>query len=134
MDAPMNRGDERAGGMRILVVDDCRDTARMMRVLLKGQGHEVTLASTGAEALRLAETVRPDVVLLDLTLPDTRGEDVAEQLSRAEGFEATTFVAISGYGTDRVPPVFHGQFVKPVEHDALNAFLAQVASGRGTPR
>src|SRR6185312_13547628 len=47
MDDPKSRSRERGPGMRILVVDDSRDTARMMRLLLTGQGHEVKLAYTG---------------------------------------------------------------------------------------
>jgi CheY-like chemotaxis protein len=120
--------------MRILVVDDSRDTARMMRLLLSGQGYEVKLAFAGGEAIGLAEGFRPDVVLLDLTLPDMSGAEVAEELRRAEGLERTTFVAISGHGPDRIPAVFDGQFVKPVDHDALNGFLARLASEGREPR
>lgn len=127
MDGPSRRGDGRRPGMRILVVEDSQDTARMMRVLLRGEGHEVTLAFDGREAIRLARASRPDVVLLDLVLPDMSGAEVVEELHRAEGPAGTTFVAVSGHGPDRIPPVFDAQFVKPVDHDALLAFLARLA-------
>src|SRR4051794_35959213 len=120
MDGPKTRSDERHPGMRILVVEDNQDTARMMRVLLKDQGYEVKLAFAGREAVRVAEGFRPDVVLLDLTLPDLSGSEVAEELRRAEGFERTAFVAVSGYGSERIPPVFDGHFMKPLDHDALD--------------
>jgi CheY-like chemotaxis protein len=134
MDGPKPRSDERRHGMRVLVVDDSQDTARMMRVLLKGQGYEVKLAFTGREALDVAEGFRPEVVLLDMTLPDMSGAEVAAELRRAEGFEETAFVAVSGYGSDRIPTAFDGLFVKPVDHDALNGFLARLASKGRTPR
>jgi CheY-like chemotaxis protein len=130
MDAAKSRSDREPGGMRILVVDDSRDTARMMGVLLRGQGYEVMVAFKGREAIGLAETFRPDVILLDISLPDMSGEEVAQELRKVVGLETTTVVAISGYGPERVPPVFHGQFVKPVNHDALNGFLARLASER----
>jgi CheY-like chemotaxis protein len=114
--------------MRILVVDDRRDTARMMRVLLGAQGHEVRLAFTGREAIAVAEEFRPEVILLDLTLPDMSGEELAAQLRGTEGFEATAFVAVTGYGSDGLAPVFDGHFQKPVDHDALNGFLARWSS------
>lgn len=110
--------------MRVLVVDDSEDTARMMKVLLRGQGYEVKLAFAGREAIELAEGFRPDVVLLDLTLPDMSGVEVAEELRKTEGFERTSIVAISGYDSDWIPALFDRQFVKPVNHDALNEFLA----------
>ena len=103
MDGPKTRSDERRPGMRILVVDDSQDTARMMRVLLRGQGYEVKLAFAGREAIEVAEGFRPEVVLLDLTLPDLSGAEVAEELRGAEGFERTAFVAVSGYGSERIP-------------------------------
>lgn len=133
MDDPKNRNDERGPRMRVLVVEDCQDTARMMRVLLRGQGYEVKLAFTGREAIDVAEDFCPDVVLLDLALPDMGGPEVAEGLRRTEGFEETTFVAVSGYDFDRTPAVFDGHFVKPVDHDALNSFLARLASGESKP-
>ena len=134
MDGPKTRSDERHLGMRILVVDDSQDTARMMRVLLKGQGHEVKVAFAGREAIEVAKTFRPEVVLLDLDLPDLGGAEVAEELRGAEGFERTAFVAVSGYGPEGLPPVFDGHFVKPVDHDDLEKFLSSVASQGRTPR
>jgi CheY-like chemotaxis protein len=134
MDGPKIRSDERRAGMRILVVDDSRDTARMMRVLLKGQGHEVKLAFTGREAIEEAEGFRPEVVLLDLTLPDLSGAEVAEELRGAEGFERTAIIAVSGYGSERLPAAFDGHFMKPLDHDALNKFLARWASDEREPR
>jgi CheY-like chemotaxis protein len=113
--------------MKILVVDDCRDTARMMRVLLKRGGHEVGLAFDGPGALEAARSLPPDVVLLDVSLPGMSGPEVAEALRGAEGLERTAIVAISGYGADALPAVFDGHFTKPVDHDALAAFLATLA-------
>lgn len=129
MDDPPPRSDERSRGMRVLVVDDSRDTARMMRLLLAGEGHEVRIAHAGGEAIRLAESFRPDVVLLDMTLPDMSGAEVAGALRGAVGFEATTFVAISGHASDRIPPVFDAHFQKPFDHDALARFLARLEPG-----
>jgi CheY-like chemotaxis protein len=125
--------DGRSRGMRILVVDDNQDTARMMELLLRSQGHDVALAFDGREAIGLAGSFRPDVVLLDLTLPDMRGEEVAEELGSAAGLEATTLVAISGYDVERLPPVFHAQFLKPVDHEVLNEYLAGLAGGGRVP-
>ncbi len=127
MDGPKTRNDERRPGMRILVVEDSQDTARMMQVLLKGQGYEVKLAFDGREAIEVAKGFRPEVVLLDLTLPDLSGAEVAEELHGTEGFERTAFVAVSGNGSERIPPVFGGHFMKPLDHNALDRFLSRLA-------
>jgi CheY-like chemotaxis protein len=113
--------------LRIVVVDDSRDTARMMQLLLRFQGHEVRLAFAGREAIKLVESFRPDVVLLDLRLPDMSGAEVIQKLRGRQGFETTAFVAVSGYDSDQIPPIFDGHFVKPVDHDALNEFLSRRA-------
>ena len=85
MDGSKSQTDEHLPGLRILVVDDSKDTARMMHLLLKLQGHEVRLAFTGREAIEVVESFRPDVVLLDLRLPDMSGADVIQELrGRAE--------------------------------------------------
>ncbi len=59
------------------------------------------------------------------------GAEVAEELRGREGFEATVFVAVSGYESDQIPPIFDGHFVKPVDHDSLNEFLSRLASRAG---
>ena len=65
---------------RILVVEDEADLQQVLEYNLRQAGHEVVLASRGAEALRLAREQRPDLVLLDLMLPDMQGTDVCRAL------------------------------------------------------
>lgn len=126
----LGQGDGGGGrGMRVLIVDDSRDTARMMRLLLSGEGYEARVAFDGLEAVEVAREFRPAVVLLDLGLPGMSGAEVASELRGTAGFEATVIVAISGYGADRVPSGFDGHFVKPVDHDALLGYLARKAGG-----
>lgn len=131
MDNPATRNDERCREMRILVVDDSQDTTRMMRLLLRGQGHEVRLAHTGREAIAVAEEFRPRVILLDLALPDMSGDALAKELRETKGFESTALVAVSGYSADEKASVFDAHFLKPVDHDALSEFLARWSSKAG---
>jgi two-component system KDP operon response regulator KdpE len=65
---------------RVLVIDDERQILRALRINLSVRGYEVTTAATGAEALRAAADHRPDVVILDLGLPDMSGIEVLEGL------------------------------------------------------
>jgi len=117
----------------MLVEDDQRIRAAIVRSLAE-RGHAVQAAATAMDGLHQIVDWNPDIVLLDLGLPDMSGAEVAEVLRRAEGFETTVFVAVSGHGPDRIPPVFHGHFIKPVDHDALGGFLARLASEGRRPR
>ncbi|MGH7737581.1 MAG: response regulator transcription factor [Candidatus Tyrphobacter sp.] len=68
---------------RILVIEDDEEVARLERAFLERSGHEVRHAATGADGLDLAESFRPDVVVLDVGLPDISGLDVCTSLSNS---------------------------------------------------
>jgi DNA-binding response OmpR family regulator len=68
--------------VRLLVVEDDPDIAMMLRRAIERHGHEVTIAGSGADALRAVQTGSPEFVLLDLTLPDMDGRDVLREIRR----------------------------------------------------
>jgi CheY-like chemotaxis protein len=80
----------------VLVVDDNADAAEMLASLVRDLGHEVRVAHDGASALVTAESLRPDVVFLDIGLPGMDGYDVAQAL-RERRLDAR-LVAVTGYG------------------------------------
>ncbi len=113
-------------GRRILVVDDNVDTAEMLSILLKAEGHEVALAFDGADAMQVFETFAPDSVLLDLGLPDIDGLEVARHL-RARAPDVL-LVAVTGYGHDPVrartrESGFDHHLLKPVDLDKLRSVI-----------
>src|SRR3954463_3605711 len=81
---------------RVLVVDDNVDAVHSMAVLMKMMGHEVQFAINGLAALDIAKAFRPDVILLDIGLPDFGGDNIARQLKYEPGFERTRIIAITG--------------------------------------
>jgi CheY-like chemotaxis protein len=107
--------------LRILVVDDNADTARMLEFLLKREGHETNIALDGPEAIAAAKRDRPDVVLLDLTLPGLSGVEVAWELRGIAELAACRLVAVSGFGEERLPfpSPFDHHFVKPLNPPVL---------------
>jgi CheY-like chemotaxis protein len=127
----MGATDGHAPGKRVLVVDDCVDTARMMKILLKREGHDVRTACDGLEAFQVAIEFLPSVVLLDLTLPGLSGQQVALKLRENPAFSAALIVAISGYSDQGVPPGFDHLLVKPFDHDALKTLLASHDTRQG---
>jgi CheY-like chemotaxis protein len=85
---------------RILVVDDNADAAASLALLLKFSGHEVHVAHEGEAALRLAETLRPDAVLLDVGMPGMDGYEVARRLRQRPGMKDVVIIAVTGYGAE----------------------------------
>lgn len=87
-----------ATGRRVLVVDDNLDAAETLTLLLEMDGHSVQAVHCGEDALALAPLMQPDVVFLDIGLPDLTGYEVAERLRRLPALAATWLVALTGWG------------------------------------
>lgn len=88
--------DAAPGGPHVLVVEDDLNSAEALRFLYAETGHRATVAHSVADAVALASADPPDLVLLDLTLPDGDGLEVLEALRRADTW-AGTVVALTGH-------------------------------------
>ncbi len=115
---------------RVLVVDDNRDSAESLAMLLSLDDHDVRTAHDGLEALDEAEAFRPDVVLLDIGLPKLNGYEVASRIREQPWGKNTILVAMTGWGQDqdRVHSAnagFNAHMVKPVDHGALKKLLVE---------
>jgi PAS domain S-box-containing protein len=85
---------------RVLVVDDNRDSAESIAMLLRLSGHQVDTAHDGRSALALALQDRPEVIVLDIGLPGMSGYDIARQIRSSPGLEHVRLVAMTGYGQE----------------------------------
>jgi signal transduction histidine kinase/CheY-like chemotaxis protein len=83
--------------LRVLIADDNRDASDTLAALLEADGHELRMAYDGNEALRLWRQERPDVCLLDIGMPGRTGYQVAREIRRTPGGEATLLVAVTGW-------------------------------------
>lgn len=113
---------------RLLVVDDNKDAAESMSMLLEMWGHEVAYAYDGPSALETAEQWHPQAVFLDIGLPGMDGYEVAERLRELPHAKDAVLIAITGYGQedDRVRSRragIHHHLVKPVAPDALRSLI-----------
>jgi len=116
---------------RILVVEDNPDAAESLATLIALMGHEVRSVHDGASALETAAVFRPDVVLLDIGLPDINGYEVAPRLRQQPGLERIALAALTGWGQeeDRLrarTAGFDHHFVKPIDVNGLRAWLASL--------
>lgn len=120
-------GDSR---LRILIADDLRDIADSLALLLEDLGYEVHVAYDGEQALRLAEHLAPDVVLLDIGMPKVHGYDVCRQIRAAPWGDAMTLIAQTGWGqeNDRLKTQeagFDHHVTKPVQPDVLVSLFSR---------
>ncbi len=115
--------------LRILVVEDNVDSAETLAVALRLEGHAVDVAYDGDQAVAKAETMCPEVVLLDIGLPRRSGYRVAEALRAMPGLGDAFIVAVTAFGDDddrfRAREAgFDLHLTKPVEFAELDRILA----------
>ena len=117
-----------ASPLSVLVVDDNKDAADALVALLSVQGYRASAAYSGASAIREADTTHPDVVLLDIGMPETTGFDVARALRDYKRAPKPVIVAVTGASepSDKIAARMAGfdhYLVKPVEMRSLVALL-----------
>jgi CheY-like chemotaxis protein len=113
---------------RVLVVDDNRDSAQSLALLLRLRGHEVCEAYDGLDAVGTAAEFRPDVVLLDIGLPGLNGYEVARRIRQEPWSREALLVAVTGWGQDAdkrrsVDAGIDYHMTKPVDLTRLSAIL-----------
>jgi PAS domain S-box-containing protein len=121
--------------MRVLVVDDNRDAADSMRMLLEASGQDARSVYDGVSALELAATFRPEVVLLDIGMPSMDGYQVVRELHARSLSPRPAIAALTGWGQDSDKKKtreagFDRHFTKPVAPEELMAFLGEAAARR----
>jgi signal transduction histidine kinase len=128
----LHTGANGAGSpLRVLIVEDQIDVGATTQALLEAWGHQVHLARDGKQGIELATSLRPDVVLLDIGLPDMDGYGVAEAIRDELGAERPRLVAVTGFGQDRdraraEEAGFDAHLVKPAQPDALRDTLQRM--------
>ena len=124
---------------RILVADDNHDAAEALSLQLQFAGHDVRTAHDGVEALDLAKTFDPDIVLLDLGMPKMDGYETARQLRLRSSGRRMTLIALTGWGQqqdrDRTADAgFDAHLVKPVAEAQLFRALGDRRRGKRANR
>ena len=121
---------------QFLILDDSEDTITVLEQLLKLGGANVTTATQGVEALRLASERDFDVVLSDISMPDMDGFEFLQRLRKIAGREHIPVIAITGFGRpddiERVRAAgFYSHLTKPLNLAALTGVLEQLSNGDG---
>jgi CheY-like chemotaxis protein len=119
--------------LRILVVDDNRDTADTLGWLVESCGHEVQVAYDGAEVLEAAEAFCPHVILLDIGLPNLDGYELAGILRQR--MTGVLIIAVTGHGDEAqrqraADAGFNFLLEKPLDPETLTEFLMMSPAAR----
>jgi DNA-binding response OmpR family regulator len=116
--------------LRIIVADDERDTVLTLMMILKDEGHDVQAIYTGSRVLPVVREFDPDVVLLDIALPEKSGFELAQEIKKQPRGRRVLLIGISGQykqGSDKLLADITGfdhYLVKPFDIAALLALLA----------
>jgi CheY-like chemotaxis protein len=127
-EAPVNKANSVA---TVLVVEDTEDNRQMMRRLLELSGFKVVEALNGREAVEIAREVRPEIILMDLSLPFVDGLAATRQIRSMPDMRTVPIVAVSAHDTSD----FHGlaleagcnaYVTKPIDYPELEALVNQL--------
>jgi CheY-like chemotaxis protein len=120
---------------RILIVDDNRDAATSLAMLLQLTGHETYLAHDGAAAFEATDRHRPELVLLDIGLPILNGHEVCRRIRGEPWGRDMVLIALTGWGQEEdrrksKDAGFDGHLVKPVNYPTLLELLSSLTTAR----
>jgi two-component system CheB/CheR fusion protein len=130
-EVPAPQPDARPRDARILVIDDCRDAAETLARFLQMTGHDARAVHSGAEGLTTVESWHPDLILLDIGMPEMNGYEVAARLRQTPAGRDARLVALTGWGqeSDRrrtADAGFDHHLVKPVDPDEILRLIADL--------
>jgi CheY-like chemotaxis protein len=116
---------------RLLVVDDNKDAANSLAALLRLQGHEVRVAHNGLSGLEIAKTYRPEMIFLDIGMPEMDGYEVARRLRNDQDLKNIVLAALTGWGqqADRQRTAeagFDHHLVKPADSKIVESLVADL--------
>lgn len=129
---------EIAKPVKVLIVDDQRDLLMTAGILLRSEGFEVRLAEKGTEAAAAAQEFKPDVILLDIEMPDRNGLQVALELKQRFGDKCPVLVALTGHNSEAARRLtartgFRHHVSKPYDFDALIRLVTSLGREAAAP-
>jgi two-component system cell cycle response regulator DivK len=115
----------------ILVVDDSEDSVVLISLDLQQQGYRVVSASDGEQAIRLALQTDPDIILMDIEMPELDGLGAARKIRESEALQSVPIIAVTGLGTRGFQQAardagFDGFLKKPIDFERLHELLRRL--------
>ena len=119
--------------LRVVIADDNRDTVMLLGILLRSEGIDVRLATKGSEVQAVVAQFQPDAVLLDITMPDRSGLQVALELVRDYGAKCPVLIAVTAHNDETARRLteksgFRHHVAKPYDPDALLSLVGSITA------
>jgi CheY-like chemotaxis protein len=129
--------DKNLEAPKILVVDDYNDNLVIMSLSLQGMGYRVVTASNGEEAILVAMLARPDLILMDISMPQLDGFAAARRIHENEELKEVPIVAVTAFATEGFRQAafdadFKGYLVKPIDFDKLQKLVEMLLRPKHT--
>ncbi len=120
-------------GQTVLVVDDMSDNIILISLSLQDMGYRVVTATNGADALNVAKLARPDLILMDIAMPQQDGLAATRRIREEAELQDTPVVALTAFDTDGFRQAafdagFNGYLTKPIDFDRLRNLMAKLLS------
>ncbi|HEY0170894.1 MAG TPA: response regulator [Pyrinomonadaceae bacterium] len=124
-------------GQTVLVVDDMSDNIILISLSLQDMGYRVVTATNGADAFNVAKLARPDLILMDIAMPQQDGLAATRRIREEAEFQDVPVVALTAFDTDGFRQAafdagFNGYLTKPIDFDRLRNLMSKLlARDRG---
>lgn len=124
---------ETTGGHTILVVDDMSDNIILISLSLQDMGYRVVTATNGADALSVAKLARPDLILMDIAMPQQDGLAATRRIREEAELQSVPVIALTAFDTDGFRQAafdagFDGYLTKPIDFDRLRSLMSKLLS------
>lgn len=124
------------GRRTVLVVDDVSDNLILISLSLQDMGYRVLTANDGEAGVSVAKMARPDLILMDIAMPQQDGLAATRRIREEVGLEDTPIVALTAFDTDGFRQAafdagFNGYLTKPIDFDRLKKLMEMLLSGGG---
>lgn len=121
----------------ILVVDDAADNLAVLSLALQQQGYKVVTAANGEDAVRVAEQTQPNLILMDINLPELDGLGATRRIRENETLREVPVVVVTAFGTEGFQRAAYdagasGYLTKPLDFDRMNLLIARLLSPEGS--
>ena len=121
----------------ILVVDDAADNLAMISLALQQQGYKVVTAANGEDAITVAEQTLPNLILMDINLPELDGLGATRRILENQALHEVPVVVVTAFGTEGFQRAAYdagasGYLTKPIDLDRMNILIARLLSPEGS--
>ncbi|HST50703.1 MAG TPA: response regulator [Pyrinomonadaceae bacterium] len=128
-------------GQTVLVVDDMSDNIILISLSLQDMGYRVVTATNGADALSVAKLARPDLILMDIAMPQQDGLAATRRIREEAELQSVPVIALTAFDTDGFRQAafdagFNGYLTKPIDFDRLQKLMSKLLArdkGNTTP-